>query len=385
MDRLLSPNEAKFWLLDQAAPMNSVVVVQRAGPPMNLAMPVRFALPVARAGKQGRPRWGEAAAPGILRHETVADDLVWLGAAEALLDIRVGSETDPPWHAVVQNHPGGSTFILAVNHAATDWRTGLLVARSFLSDTEPGEIAPACEEMLPAEAFGDPEAGELLDEWWSDRAGARWEALGIDKLTAILPPASPTRLSMLRMPREATERLQKRCEDEGASLNGAVAVALRDAMGIDVVAHSIDMGRFIRPPLPPGPGLAVSHVFTPLAAGGFWEAARENRTALFEQVQARVAGDALLALPRMLLRPTGHPGYQRAAMTITGAPTVRARDDAPAGQELLTELVLSSARGGGGILILSYYQNSLQLIAGSPNVADIPLQAIIERLMSASY
>jgi hypothetical protein len=170
------------------------------------------------------------------------------------------------------------------------------------------------------------------------------------------------------------------------SLNSALAIAVRDVMGLSVVAYSVDMERFIRPAPPPGPGLAVSHIFTALPSGEFWEAARENRSLLFEQIKAGAAGDALLVLPRLLLRPGTTPSYERAAMTITGGPTVRSRQDAGGDDEdEVMQVVLSSARGGGGILILSFHGGRLQLVAGSPeDQPEVPLSAIVERLLSAS-
>lgn len=378
MHRLLSPNEAKFWLLDWVAPMNSVVVVQRAAP-LPTAMPRRFAVPVVHLDAQGRPRWGEADRDGVLERHDAADDGAWLEAAQRLQAVRVGSAGHPPWHAVVQAHPGGGTLVLAVNHALTDWRTSLLVARAFLADTPPGPLAPPCEEMLPATVFAADDTDAMLDAWWSSRGGARWQALGRDGLTAILPPYTPTRFVLQRLAAADTTRLQARCEAEGASLNAALAIALRDTTGIDAVAHAVDMERFIRPAPPAGPGLAVAHVFTRLAPGPFWDAARDNRAELFGQIRDGAAGDVLLQLPRLLLGAA--PTYQPAVMTITGAPTVGARDADP---DTTMQLVLSSARGGGGIVILSWHRDCLQLLAGAPEGQPaVPLPAVVDRLLAA--
>ncbi len=478
MQRLLSPNEAKFWLLDAVAPMNSIVVVERRrgdgppprvmpgegpaprvmagedprprvmageglaprvmagegrpsttvgaagseamdgrdkpghdtgtdksgydtgrdksghdtgrdkpghdtggrGPAQDTDAPTRFTLPTIRRDAQGRPRWASSDTPGVLRHETTASPDDWLPTAAALLGTRVGTEGHPPWHAVLQHHPAGTTLILAVNHALTDWRTSLHVAHAFLAGEHPGPIAPPCEELLPPAQYGDAEADTLLDAWWSARAGARWQALGHERLTAILPRATPTRFARHVLTEAETRRLADRCEEEGVSLNGALAIALRDTMQVATVAHAVDMERFIRPAPPAGPGLAVAHVFTPLAEGPFWDAARDNRAALFEQIRAGAAGDALLALPRLLMG--GTPDYQPATMTITGAPTVGTR--AEADPDTTMQLVLSAARGGGGILILSYRGPCLQLIAGTPEgTHDIPLPEIVARLRDA--
>lgn len=380
MDRLLSPNEAKFWLLDSGAPMNSVVVVRRAGT-APVAMPRMFAIPEVRLGAHGRPRWGESRTAGVLRHATESSPGDWLAVAQELLDVRVGTVGAPPWHAVALVGAAHTTLVLAVNHALTDWRTSLAVGHAFLADVHPGELAPPCEEMLPDSAYGDPDAASLLDAWWSSRAGARWEALGPERLTATLPAPEPTRFAAKTLSREATERVHARCEEEGASLNSVLAVALRDVMGLDSVAHAVGMERFIRPAPPAGPGLAVSHVFTRLERGEFWESARENRATLFGEIKAGAAGDALLPLPKFLLKPGTPVSYEKAVMTITGAPTVGAGG---AVEDVSMELVVSSARGGGGILIISYDGGCLQLIAGTAGAAaEVPLGAIVERLAHA--
>jgi hypothetical protein len=380
VNRLLSPNEAKFWLLDAGAPMNCVVVIRRAGTD-EIAMPQRFSLPIAECTGKARPRWVEGIAPGVLerRREAAAND--WLTVAQELLDIRVGTVGVPPWHAVELRGAAHTTLLLAVNHAVTDWRTALTVGHAFLEDRHPGAMAPACEEMLPESFYGDPDAAALIDGWWSPRAAARWEAVGIERLISILPPATPTRFAVHRFDAEATGRLNLRCEDEGASLNAVLAVATRDVMGIDSVAHAVGLERFIRPAPPEGPGLAVSHVFTKLDRGEFWESARQSRDTLFQEIRNGAAGDALLPLPKFLLKPDTPPSYEKATMTITGAPTanVKARPD---GIEM--ELVLSSARGGGNILVLSHDGDCLQLIAGtSAGQPEVPLAAIAERIAHA--
>jgi hypothetical protein len=380
VNRLLGPNEAKFWLLDAGAPMNCVVVIRRAGTE-EIAMPQRFAIPVAECVGKARPRWVESRAPGVLerRREVAAND--WVAVAQELLDIRVGTAGVPPWHAVELSGAAHVTLLLAVNHAVTDWRTALTVGHAFLEDRHPGAMTPPCEEMLPESFYGDPDAAALIDGWWSSRAAARWEAVGMDRLISILPPATPTRFALQKFSAEATDRLRMRCEDEGTSLNGVLAVAMRDVMGIDSVAHAVGLERFIRPAPPEGPGLAVSHVFTRLERGEFWDAARQSRDTLFQEIKNGAAGDALLPLPKFLLMPDTPPDYEKATMTITGAPTVGAK---AVREDIEMELVLSSARGGGNILVLSYDRDCLQLIAGtSAGQPEVPLTAIAERIAHA--
>ena len=380
MNRLLSPNETKFWLLDWVAPMNSVAVVQRTGARPRRERPVRFSVPVVHLDGQTRPRWGEPDRPGSFVCEDVAKEEDWLPAAQRLLQVRVGNAGQPPWYAVEQSYPGGTTLLLAVNHALTDWRTSLHVANAFLEDEHPGALSPPCEEMLPSVLFRAADAEALLDSWWSSRAGARWHAIGLDGLTGILPSQGTTRFVLRRLSQEDTTKLQNRCAAEGATLNSALAVALRDTVPVTRVAHSVDMARFIQPPPATGPGLAVSHAFTPVPPGPFWDSARDNRAELFGQIRDGAVADILLELPRLLLGAA--PTFEPAAITITGAPTVGRR--APREMDDRMELVVSSARGGGGIVIVSTNRGQLQLIAGTPaGEPDVPLEAVIGKMLAA--
>ncbi len=398
MDRLLSPNEAKFWLMDHAAPMNCVVVT-RVRRPLDAAALVRgsaFALPTVVLGRHRRPRWSHRAGdrvPGVIE-EVEGAESAWLEVAAGLLERPVGCGAHPNWRAVLIRHgAAGSTLALATNHALTDWRTCLLVTDAFLEGRFPGEIAPACEEMLPPAAYGDPDAAGLIDGWWSERAGARWEAAGLDRLSAALPPASPARFKVALFTAAETAALHARLAAEGVTLNGVVAAVLRDVLGVATVAHSVDMSRFIRPALPPVPGLAVSHLYTPVPPRAtmpdVWETAREVRGALFERIQAGAHGDALLILPKVLLAGAIGLTAETADVTITGSPTWKSRDSQGATGDIAMQLVLSSARGGGDVVILSYAEGCLQLIAGCPETRPpggrppLDIAAVADRLRAA--
>lgn len=381
MDRLLSPNEAKFWLMDWGAAMNTVVITRTAGRVEAAALGNgEFTVPVVTLDRHQRPRWSATGAPGEVE-ETAGDD--WLTVAERLLDRRVGTEGNPPWHAAVLQHGDASTVVLAVNHAAADYRTGQWLADHLLAGTHPGAMAPACEEVLPAKLYGSEDSLDLVEEWWLARASARWEAIGLDRLAAVLPAPGRSRLQVAHLSDADTAALQARIEDEGASLNGVVAVALRDLAGAGRVAHAVDMSRFVRPPLPPGPGVAVSHVFAANPADGdFWEAARGVRTAIFERIQAGEAGDALLILPRALLREGRTFVPEPSAVTISGFPTYRRPEDRGEGHPM--QIVLSSARGGGDVVMLTYDGPRLQLIGCFPEGGGgIDLEALADRLLGA--
>ena len=178
VDRLLSPNETKFWLLDVVAPMNVVVVVVLAGTidPDGLK-PLAFRLPSVVIGRGQRLRWTDSGVGSEFEALPEADpDAAWRGHAEQLLEARVGTEQHPPFCARLLCGEARSTLLLALNHALVDYRAGLWLAESFLRGIEPVPLAPACEELLPADAYGRADAEALIDAWWSRRAAERWEA-----------------------------------------------------------------------------------------------------------------------------------------------------------------------------------------------------------------
>lgn len=389
VDRLLSPNEANFWLMDHTAPMNTVLVVQTRRN-LDAAALVRdsaFTLPSAVIGRHQRPRWStraEDARSGVI-DMIDGDAMTWLAVATDLLHQRVGGPNHPLWRAVVIRHAGGSTLALATNHALTDWRSGLVVADAFLAGRHPGPLEPACEESLPPEVFGDPDSADLIDGWWSAKAGARWEAAGLDRLAGVLPAASPVAVTCLRFSTEDTAAFLARCKAEGVTPNHALMVALRDCLGVRTVALSVDMSRFIHPSPPPGPGLAVSHLFADLADPAvipeFWGAARAARAAVRDRIKGGAHGDALLILPKVLLQRDMALTGGSADLTITGSPTRASRRPDP---DTVMELVLSSPRGGGDIVMLSNFDGRIQLMSSCPAARSVlDLEAIADRMRAA--
>lgn len=383
--RLLSPNEAKFWLMDALSPMNSVVVL-RARQRLDakrLAGPSAFRLPSIVCDAQGRPRWGGDAKAGTITEQAATSEDAWLAVAEALTAVRVGTDGHPGWHAVLLHHADTSDLVFAVHHALTDFRTGLWVAHCFLDGADPGPLAPACEDLLPLEQFGDPQAEALIGEWWLARAGARWAAAGLDRLSANLPSPCATRLDLAGLDEAETAAFDAACQREGATPNGVVAAALREVADARRVAHSVDLSRFIRPEPDEGPGLAISHVFTEVPDGEFWEAARAVRADVFEQIAGGAAGDQLLILPRALATGIVDAAQAAAPFTITGAPTVSRRAEAYRAYRM--QLVVGSPRAGGGVIILSRDQGRLRLVASSPAGAPpVPVGRVVDRLRRAA-
>ena len=384
MDRLLSPNEAKFWLMDFTAPMNTVVVVRspRQLDPEKLSQKSSFTLPSIVLDRHRRPRWARTEERGTIQEELPTGPDSWLQTAERLTDVRVGTEGSVPWHAVVIQHEGASTLVLAVHHSLADYRSGLWVARQFLEGADPGRLTPPCEELLPLTAYSRPDAESVLDQWWLPRASARWGALGPEALAEFLPPPCVARLGLIGFTEAETVALRERFEKEGVTLNGAVAVALRDVLGTRRTAHSVDLSRFTKPPLDDAPGIAISHVFAEVDDGEFWSSAREVRARVFEQIAAGAAADALLIMARALLGQENDLSTLGAQVVITGAPTLRRPGALPA--ECSTGLVVSSPRGGGDVVILWYDGSRLQLVSSCPSGRPpLPLEAIADRLRFA--
>ncbi|HSP25455.1 MAG TPA: hypothetical protein VLQ65_09785 [Saliniramus sp.] len=370
MDRLLGPNETKFWLLDLTAPMNLVVVARLgARPPIEaLTQSGTFLLPLSKLGPHDRPRWGSRSADGVVEVISGSRREDWLPQAERLLQVRVGTQGHPPFHAVLLEHGEGATLLLALSHALFDYRSALMAVEAFLAGHDPGAPMPACEELLPTGAYSDEDADDLIDYWWRRDAGIRWEAAGLARLAAALPPATPTRLASSGLTRDDAEALERRCREEGVSLANALAVAASSASGETAVAFAIDMARFIDPP-PSGPGLAISHLTAEVPPGNFWEAARAVRRQLREGIEAGLAGDRLLDLPRAL-RQGGLDGIARsAAVTVTGAP--RPAQAAAGAESCTARWVVSSARGGGFVINPVRSDQGIELLA-SLETSDDP-------------
>lgn len=362
MDRLLSPNETKFWLLDVSSPMNVVTVVHLRGrpDPGQCDVPEAFRLPSIFIGHHGRPRWGGAQTGGTVEVLEEADaGAAWAGHAERLLQMRLGSEGYPPFHVTFLCGESRSALLLAIPHALADYRSALWLADAFLEGIAPGGHAPACEELLPLECYTNAGAETLIDGWWSQRAALRWEAAGVDTLTGALPEPCRTRLSPVGLSKEQTAGLDARCAAEGVNLNSAVAVAIRNATGLSEIAHAVDMTRFIEPEPPSGPGLAISHVFTNSPDGMAWDAARSVHAQLFDRLYSGAAADALLTLPVALEQ--GAVTSRIAAATITGAPSQR-NSGCAGTADVISRWVVSSARGGGFVVGLAREGDSLQLI-----------------------
>jgi hypothetical protein len=294
----------------------------------------------------------------------------------------VGTEGHPPWHGVVVREPETTTLVFAMHHSLTDYRTGLWAAHCFVKGVAPGPLAPACEDLLDPSAYASPDADELIEQWWLARAGARWHAVGIEKLARFLPAPCRTRLSAIRFGREESDAFNAACEREGVTLNGAVAVALRDAIGARRVGHSIDLSRFIKPPPGDGTGIAISHLSTEVGEGDFWSAARDVRAKLFEQLMAGAAADELLVMPRALLQSAEATAGTAAPIVITGGPTLKRRDHAYDGYA--KQLVVGSPRAGGNVLILSHDEGRLELLSSCPaDQSPLPLERIADCLRRA--
>ncbi len=384
MLRMLSPNETKFWLLDVVAPMNVVIVVDlhKAEHGIPTEHPDSFKVPSIVTGSNGRPRWEQSGLDGLL--ETVSEANpgdMWISHADQLLKMRVGTEHNPPFIARFLQGPAHTMLLLVLNHALVDYRSGLWMADAFLRNVAPGQLAPACEELIPTQLFGLSDADALIDSWWSQRAAHRWQSAGIQRLTDVMPKSSGTRLRTAMLTAEQTDALDDRCKNEGVNLNSVVATAIGDISGVDNVAHAIDMTRFIDPKPVPGPGLAISHLFTAVSPGPFWETAQGVRAQLFDNLNAGRAADLLLTLPIAL--EEGGVEKHMAEATVTGAPS-RIGNDAQPSALGARNWVVSSARGGGFVISLARNADRLMIVGSLRDEdPDSLLEALAGRLVSA--
>ena len=418
MDRLLSPNEAKFWLLDRTSPMNTVAVIQsrRRLNATALAASSDFAIPTITIGRNQRPRWSsdpDQQTAGRVEELVVADSSPdgWLPLARRLLNEPVGVAGQPGWRAIILQHgadgPVCSTLLFAVNHALADWRGSLALADAWIAGRHPGDLDPPIEEQLPSDAFANSAAADLIDGWYGSALASRWDKIGNDRLAAVMPRPVPATLSWARLTANETADLRARCRDEGASMNAALAVALAEqarVAAIDLkvadfktadlkVALAVDLSRRVPGAdlgnsQPPAPGLTVSHVYVdvqPAATGGFWAAARQTRSRVAEQAASGFAGDALLILPRVLLRDELTEIGVTSGFSITSPPADVWSTTHPDDQVM--RFGLGPARAGGVVVHRSDFGDQLQIIVNRPDDAaqgaDLAAADLVARLRAA--
>jgi|GEM_PF-876532 len=377
---LLGPNETKFWLLDTTAPMNLVVVARLdVRPAVERSAESRsFSLPLIALGPYNRPRWGPASAEGTLEVLSGRHPDDWLIEAQRLLQVRIGTQGHPPYHAVLLEHGDRATLLLALSHALFDYRSALMAADAFLEGRDPGSLMPACEELLPPHACSAQDADELIDYWWRREAGIRWEAAGLARLAEALPPPAPTHLASRSLTQAQAADLERRCRDEGVSLANALGIATAGASGERAIAYAVDMARFIEP-RPSGPGLAISHLQAEVPHAAFWDAARSVRRQLRQGIEAGFAGDRLLDLPRALRQGSLDGIQQNAPASITSAP--RSVSSIASDEK---RWVVSSARGGGFVVNPVRTDQGLELLACTQTSESGPLHdEICGRLLDA--
>lgn len=381
MNRLLGPEETKFWLLDRAHPFNAILVLRRRGPiVVDEKIADSFRLPAVAVAADGRPRWGAVPHAGTAA-EIAAEEDDWPQHAQELLALRAGTEGHPCWHLRLLRHRTCTTLLLSMLHAVIDMRSALAIGHALLAGRRPAALPPSFEELLPPALFAEANASAILERWWSTETGRQWQAIGTERITAMLPPAAPSSLFALQMEPSETEALVARCGAERASLGCALVATLQDVLGVRSVGHSLDLRRFIDPPLPAtAPGIAVSHITTQLspdASQPFWQRARAVRAELQRGVRSGVAGDILLTLPRALRgETTGRPA-DAPEVTISYSRFNDADLDA---SRLHTAIGIAPARSGA-VLTAATARGRLELVAASPACATpLPLRAVATRL-----
>ena len=355
--------------MDVRVPMNVIAIAPLGSHVpheiMSAARTVR--LPSLVVGRQDRPRWTTAGADPLVEAMTVPDPHeAWIGHAERLLASRVGTEGHPSCRVLVLQGRSNATLLLAMHHALADYRSGLFMLRRLLAGRPAGRLAGPLEDALPESAFGRADAARRLDEWWSQRASLIWAQAGLQRLAANMPAAGSTRIRITWLSAEQTQAIDRQRRHLGMGMNAAIAVAIARAASLDSVSHAIDMTRYLPSWTTEGPGIAISHLYTPVGAGGFREAARAVQGSLREQMGRGAAGDQLLALPDSLFRGRVDAEAHPEAAGITGVPvqSVAGLPDLPelARLRIESQFAIGPASAGGCVINLFRDHGRLGLI-----------------------
>ncbi len=375
MSRRLGPEEAKYWLLGLDRPFNIVLALGVDG----WRRPAGLALPVATVGTDGLPRWSEPRDDGLLLEHRGA----WIEAAEAALSQPLGRPGTVPWQLGVVEDGGSTVLLLALNHALVDARGGLALLARLLAGHPIPPQPPSFEELLPAEAYPEPEAADEVLAWWSRRLSDRLRSLDPGRLAGLLPRPSVTRLRLTTLEAVAFERLLHRCRQERTTLHAAVVAALLETGSPARVGHAIDMRRFLAAPFAAEAWFALSHVTTAVPQpAAFWAGARQVRELLHRELAAGQAGAALAELPRTLAG---------AIVRTVAAPSLTVSNNGrlplPAGPygRATWFMALAGANAGAPVLSVDGSGERLMLASAVPeHLPPLPLDEIVARLAAAS-
>lgn len=323
MDRLLGPEEFKFWLFDRRAPFNVVASAQIAGRldvgALQIAassVAARHPALRARVVLQGRPRLVSVeVAPPRVRLIPREDDDHWRRECEGEFALPVPLETGPPWRLSLLDGPDSSDLILTISHVIADGTSILLVVRDLLMALGGEPLAhlpelPAGEALIAPEAFGSLESARLVAGWWSRATARRLEQLDYEALVENLPAVGATRLRSHELTVRETGALIERCRAEGTTVQGALGAAMLLSLTSTSsrelsLLHIVNLRSRLAPPVGEDVGVYISHVSSRHVVHGetpFWELARDVRHQLVASLDTSVPFENVARTLRVLAR-----------------------------------------------------------------------------------
>lgn len=309
MNRLLGPEEFKFWLFDRRAPLNEVAMATVAGPVS--AAQVEAALAClcgrhpalsVRVDASGRPRFVPGAAPpeapAVIARE--GDDH-WRRVCEAELARPFPMAQGPLMRVTLLAGPESTDVVFTLAHLLADGIAFLHLFGDLLHALGGGALEPLSEMPPLEELIAEPAAQafeEPLAHWWSRGLTERFEPGSLGRFVAQLPAVGPTRITPFDLDPARTQALVRRSREEGTTVQGALAAATLLSLSGDEAReiacnHIVSLRGALSPPLGAEMGVYLSRVETRHRVGkstAFWPLAREVR----ERLAAGIAhGEAI--------------------------------------------------------------------------------------------
>ena len=256
-ERELSPSERAVWLMDQAAPMNGVMMAHVRGPLRAqdlraglLRLQERHPLVRAHIEPGQRPRIVTTdARPIPLRTVRRQGGEDWRAEAEAEVNQPFSVGENPLFRAVLiqgeKHNPGDqSELLLTLHHVLCDATSGTLCIRQLLKDAaalssgaplpavEPLPLRPALSDLL---AVGAPRMIAQVNSFVWRFLAARARGPRKLRFDAEAPPAGRrTRFVDYTLDPAQTAALSARCKQEGTTVQGVLCAALLLALSADL-------------------------------------------------------------------------------------------------------------------------------------------------------
>jgi acyl transferase domain-containing protein len=320
MDRLLGPEEFKFWLFNRRLPFNVVATARIRGEvdanALERVLPRvrdRHLLLQVRITEDVRPRFVTDESRQVpLQVVARQDDRHWVRACEAELCRPFSTAMAPLLRVMLLKGEGISELIVSLPHVVADGLAAIFLLRDVIAALAGGALdllpeLPAFEELIPPSAFG-PDSRNVMGRWWTRRTTEQFRALSLKALIENLPRVGPARIHSGRLSAEETARLAARCQAKGLTVHSAIAAAGLLALAHEeptstTCLHPVNLRDQLSPPLGDDLCLALSHVSTRHTVGrrsDYWGLAYEFRHRLMAALERGEAFDNTLGSIRKL-------------------------------------------------------------------------------------